>query len=705
MVPYALNEIPAISYFERQKKKKKEKVCRNIICFDIETSSYFYDKYKHVYTYRDIEQEYSHLQDERERYEAINERIAGLNKGGCCYLWQLGIDDKRFYGRNLHEFKSCFDGLCDHIDTPFIIFVHNLAFEYEWLRGVLGDKNIEAFYTESRKPLYFRYKNAEFRCTYRLTNSSLAAWGKKIGLPKLDSLDYGELYTPLSELPEGALEYSERDIEIMYVGLKQFVAEYGNVFNIPYTQTGQVRRDIKAIYRTNFNYHNRITDMLPRNNDEYKTEKWAYMGGMCFAGIKNAGKLLQGVGSFDRGSAYPFQMVTRSFPASRFRECLTTDFDYDLYHYIFYAEFSHVKAKSAIHCIPISRMINKIGSGDYDNGKLIEFRGAFHMLLTEQDLLTYEKYYEYDLYISKAWVALSRLMDINMVKYVLKLYGDKTTLKGVKDRAEEYARQKERLNSCYGMMCTSLVFDTHELTAHGEWVDRAPSEQEVNEALQARQKNIWKNTLAYSTGIYVTAYQRADLLDTIAGGISDSDFCYTDTDSIKLLRPELYQEYFKRKNKEISDRVKQIAEHRGLDLDLYQPKDKKGKRHMIGLWEDEGIYDRAVFLGSKRYCYEQDGDTHVVVSGVPKAASDGFHIEDFKDGHIFTPWECGYKKNILTYIDGKNAPVKLKRGQKDEWTVNDSYAINMFPTGYDMSLTKDYSNLIELYLHQDGTPI
>ena len=258
MIPFNISELPKINYMERQRKKKKEKVCSDIICFDIETSSYFFDNRKHVYTYRDIENIYANIKDDRKRYEAINEKLSTLGKGGCCYLWQLGINDKRFYGRSLHEFKSCFDELCDYINKPFITFIHNAAFEYQWLRGVFGYENIEAFYTESRKPLYFRYKNCEFRCTYRLTNSSLAAWGKKIGLPKLESLDYGELYTPLSDLPDGALEYSERDIEIMYVGLKQYEKEYGNVWAIPYTQTGEVRRDLKALYKKNINYHHHM---------------------------------------------------------------------------------------------------------------------------------------------------------------------------------------------------------------------------------------------------------------------------------------------------------------------------------------------------------------------------------------------------------------------------------------------------------------
>ena len=709
MIRFDLSKVPKINYIERQRKKKKEKVCGDIICFDIETSSYFFDKQNHVYTYTDIEKMFANIKDEREKYEAINEKLSTLEKGGCCYLWQLGINNSRFYGRNLHEFKSCFDSLCDFIEKPFITFIHNAAFEFQWLRGIFDFDEIEAFYTESRKPLYFKYKNCEFRCTYRLTNSSLAAWGKKIGLEKLDTLDYHELYTPLSDLPDGALDYSERDIEIMYVGLQQYVKEYGNIWNIPYTQTGEVRRDLKAIYKKNINYHHRVTDMLPRNADEYKTEKWAYMGGLCFAGIKNAGRILTHVGSFDRTSAYPFQMVTKSFPASRFRECLTTDFDFELYHYIFYIELSNVKAKSAIHCIPLSRMINKCGSGDYDNGKLICFNGSFHMLITEQDFKTYQLYYEFDYYISKAWVSLSRLLDINLVKYILDLYVDKTSLKNIESRKDEYNRKKERINCIYGCAASSIVYDTHELLSTGEWVDRPPTDEELTKELQKKQSNMWVNTLPYSWGIYITSYQRADLLAALSG-LPDDDFCYSDTDCLKILKPEKYIKYFNKINDSIIERIYKIAEHRKLDVNLYKPKDIDGNEHMIGVWENEGIYERAIFLGSKRYCYEQynkkkELETHVVVSGVPKIASKGFKIENFIDGHIFTPWECQYKKNILTYIDGKNTPVKLKRGCKDEWVVNDSYAINMFPTGYDMSLTKDYSNLIELYKYQEGVPI
>lgn len=704
MIPYDPAALPKFTYHTKG-RKEKVKVCDNIVCFDIETSSYFYDDSGHVRTYRGIEKSYKNVPDPKERYKKINDLITYLHKGNVCYIWQLGVDDVRFYGRTLQEFKEAFTDLCQRIDTPFICWVHNLAYEYQTLRGVFGDDNIEAFYTEARKPLYVKWRNAEFRCSYRLTNSSLEQWGHKLGIEKLDTLDYGKLYTPKSEIPQEALAYAERDIEIMEVGIRQYVTFYGNLWKIPLTQTGQVRGEIKSIYHDDYNYHHRITDMQPRNNDEYKVERWAYMGGFCATNVRNAGKIIKKPGSYDRGSAYPFQLVTRPFPASRFRECHVReeDFDFDLNHYIFYAEISNVVSKSSIHCMPMSKIFNKVGNGRYDNGKLIDFNGFFEMFLTEVDLDIYRTYYDFYIYYKKVWVATSRLLDIKLVKYVLELYAGKTTLKGVVGEEHEYMRKKQLLNSVYGCCCTSLVFPETSLVDN-EWIEEEPTEDRVNEELLKLQKNMWKNNLAYSTGIYVTAYQRRDLLKTVAK-ISEKDFCYTDTDSIKMKHPEKYADLFEEENAAIRARIEQIAEHRGIDMSMYEPEDQKGNKHLIGIWENEGMYDRAVFLGAKRYCYEQDGHTNVVVSGVPKIASEGFNLEDFKDGLLFTPEKCGYKKNILAYLDGNNGPVTLKKGKPDEWTVDQTHGICMWPTGYDMSLSKDYSNLIELYKIKDGIPI
>lgn len=698
---------------EKHRKGKKESyyVCDNIFCFDIETSSYFIDDLGSVYTYKDIAEGalFARIKDKREKYNAIQEYLSKFKKGACCYIWQFSFDEKRYYGRTLEEFKQFFDMLCDCIEMPFVTSVHNLSYEYQFLRGVFGDNNIDGFYTEARKPLTFRYKNSEWRCTYRLTNSSLAQWGHKIGIEKLDTLDYLELYTPKSELPHDALEYAERDIEIMYKGLQEYVKEYGNIWNIPLTQTGRPRRDIKKLYHNDINHHFRITDTVPADHNEYKTLRCCYMGGIVFTGVENAGKIIKKPGSYDRASAYPFEMVARPYPSSKFRPCYTNTFDFELYHYIFYARFSNCKAKTSICCIPSSKMWNKHGSGRYNNGKLLEYDGTFEMFLTEIDLQTYEQFYDFDISYKKVWVATSSLLDIKFVEYVLKLYGDKTILKGIEGREAEYMRGKETLNSCYGMSCTSLVFDDTILDGDGIFLTLVKDDAEVDQELAKLKKNIWKNNLSYSMGIYVTAYQRADLLKMVSQ-ISPSDMCYSDTDSIKVKHPEKYAALFDKENESITSDLMQLADHRGIDFEKFRPEDQKGKKHLIGIWENEGIYERAIFLGAKRYAYEQkdkDGNIkqHIVVAGVPKAAEKNISFEEFKDGLVFTPEDCGYKKNILVYLDGNNPEVVLKRGAPDEWKVTDKYAISMYPAGYDMSLTKEYKNLIDLYNNRKGNTI
>lgn len=687
-------------------KKKPIEVCDNIFCFDIEVSSYFIDAANKVLTYKEIEANstFKKIKDKRERYNAIQDYITRLTKGSVCYIWQFSIDDKRVFGRSLDEFKTFLDIICDAVDMPFICLIHNASYEYQFCRGLFGDNNIEAFYTEARKPLYFKYRNCEFRCTYRLTNSSLAQWGDKIHLEKLDTLDYMELYTPTSELPEKALEYAERDIEIMYKGIQEYITEYGNIWNVPYTQTGRVRKERKAIYHNNYNYHRKMTDMIPEDHNEYKTLRCCCMGGMCFTGVENANRMLYNVGSYDRASAYPLQMVLKEFPSGRFRECYSDDIDFENYHYIFYARIYNAKAKTSICCIPASKMWNRHGTFKFNNGKLLEAEGEFEMFFTEIDMQIYNMFYDYEIKYIKTWVSLSSLLDIDFVKYILKQYGIKTKLKNVEGREAEYMRGKEMLNAIFGETIMRIVFSETKLEDN-VFTEVYKNDEETDEELNRLKSMMWKNDKAFSTGVYVTAYQRYDLLK-MAYKIRPEHFCYTDTDSLKMLFPELYAAIFEEENKIIENDLRELAAHRGLDYDLFAPEDINGNKHLIGLWEFEGIYTRAKFDGAKRYAYEQvvKGKTkrNIVVAGVPKTATNHVTLDDFDDGFIFTPEDMEYKKNILVYLDGNNPDIVLNKGRPDEWHVTDKYGICMYPTGYDMSLTNEYRNLIDLYNNRKG---
>ena len=705
MIFYKEFQYPKKWKYHIKGKKNPEKVCDNVFCFDIETSSYLIDNGR-VYTYPEIEKKFSRIKDKRNRYERTLEFCQNCQKGNVCYLWQFSVDDVVMYGRTLESFGDFFKELKEKIGMKFIVFIHNASYEYHYLRGLFGDENIDAFYTEPRKPLSFRVDTCEFRCTYRLTNSSLAQWGHKIGLEKLDTLDYHTLYTPLSELPADALNYAERDVQIMYRGLKDYIEEYGNVWNIPLTQTGRPRRDIKRLYQRNINHHMRITNAQPKDHNEYKILRRTLAGGVCMAGVENAGVILENVGSFDRASAYPFQTTTKEFPNSRFRETFA-EVDTTNYCYIFHARFYNIKAITSICCISSSKMFNRNGHGEFNNGKLINFQGSFDIFMTEVDFASYKMFYninESNVEFVHKYVATKAYLEKDYVNYILSLYVKKTTLKNVEGSESEYMRSKEVLNSAgFGMSVTSLVFDDTELV-NGVFEVNTKTDAQVDAELEKLRKNIWKNSYCFSMGVWITSFQRNELLSVISeiSKIDPSDYCYSDTDSVKLKNARKYKKMFDKINDGIRKNIEEVCEHREIDISLFEPADVNGDRHLLGIWEEEKPYDKAVFLGAKRYCYVQHDETNIVVAGVPKIAGKHIDINEFKDGFIFDQKDMEYKKNILTYLDGDNPVVTLKKGQPDEYTVKQPYSICMYPIGYDMSLTKEYSNLIDLYKNRKG---
>ena len=358
------------------------------------------------------------------------------------------------------------------------------------------------------------------------------------------------------------------------------------------------------------------------------------------------------------------------------------------------------KARSIKHILPRAKIPIRKGC-KFDNGKLISIDKDGYAILycTEVDYQTYKKFYKWnekDIELIECYEAPKSYLDKDFVEYVLGLYANKTILKGIESEKVSYDRLKEILNACYGMACTSLIFSPIELR-NGEWkdlfVDLSEEEREEQEQdiLDELQQKPWKNIVAFSIGIYVTAYQRANICNMLLK-ISDDDFLYSDTDSIKFLHGNKYEKIFEEENNKIIKMLHRISKERNINIDLFMSKDKNGDTHPIGLWEREKNYKYACFAGAKRYCYiDENGEYHVTISGVPKCASEHTTINDFQDEFIFDMWDCEFKKNIVTYLDGNNlVGVTLNKGKKDEYVVKEKYGINMYPTGYRMKLEKDY---------------
>ena len=88
--------------------------------------------------------------------------------------------------------------LAEKNNVYIIIFIHNLAYEFTWLVHNVpfvhdNFDNNNALFIKPRIPLFFRCKNIEFRCSYKLLNKSLKSCGEMLNYNKLE-IDYNSKY-------------------------------------------------------------------------------------------------------------------------------------------------------------------------------------------------------------------------------------------------------------------------------------------------------------------------------------------------------------------------------------------------------------------------------------------------------------------------------------------------------------------------------
>ena len=109
----------------------------------------------------------------------------------------------------------------------------------------------------------------------------------------------------------------------------------------------------------------------------------------------------------------------------------------------------------------------------------------------------------------------------------------------------------------------------------------------------------------------------------------------------------------------------------------------------MGVYEEDGKYDRFITLGSKRYAYE-DPELHITVSGVGKyaGAKELGKLENFRDG--FTWHHSGKTESI--YVDEPDR----KYLHFEEGDVELVPYIIIRDTTYTLGLTDEYRDLLAL---------
>lgn len=639
-------------------------------------------------------------------YSKPPEFYKGCDKISIPYIWMFGVNDTVYYGREFSELETVFKLIS--AEKKKIVFVHNLSFEFTFLQDIFDSYTIDNMIARTvRKPIAFNVAelNLQFRCTYMLTNLSLARAAERYTdvRKKSGDLDYNKIRTPRTPMTETELGYCEYDIITLYNIVRYFRQTYKRLSWIPYTQTGEVRKAFRK--RIDYGYICRIQKRVPDDVMYLRLNK-AFQGGMTHPNTLYTGRTMEGVPSFDIASSYPTIMMLPIFAKGQFRRIKSDIADKlnrknwcILYRVRYYGLRSKLLNKYILGS-KIVKQPDETRAGNehkryFDNGRLVRAEGCTELYLTEIDKDIIDQAYKCDrCEVVEAYAAVKGYLPKELITFVLELYANKTKLKGVAGQEDFYMKQKQMLNSCFGAACTNLLKAGVEYKA-GEWILPDLTPDYVHEKLEGL-RNSKSNCFLYQWAPWITAGARARLWDVISH--FDTDIIYYDTDSIKCLdKPEI-ERYLDQKNTEIKEQLLTTCEHFGIDPDMMAPLDPEGLPHPLGFWEKEYKSYAVKFrtLGAKRYCYQtRDGKLHTVVSGVGKngpAALKG-DIENFTDGLIFDYDTAGKLASYYSKEDQTRACIIDYTGRM--YINKQRHGVVLQPTTYNMSTTEAYAAYME----------
>ena len=658
------------------------KIDNTIYTFDIESTSYLILNNKIL---------------PAENYLSLSEEDRQLAiECGCMYIWQFSINDTVYYGRTWDEFRQFLVRLEDNCDLKKYVFVHNLSFEFQFMCKQLQIKSVLS--RKSRKVMSCELLNFNiiFRCSYYMSNVALAYLPKLFNLPvekKVGDLDYSKLRTPATPLTEKELGYCEYDCLVVYEYIKMELETYKKVSQIPITSTGKVRRELQGLVMKDMEYRRITSQAINIKPSVYNMLIDAFAGGYTHANYMYSDEVLSNIDSYDETSAYPYVMVTNKFPMTEFSECHISKVE-DMIPtcaYLVQVRLENISCKYYNNFISASKCNNIVGAL-IDNGRIIKAKEVL-ITLTDVDFRFIMDTYNVEHYeIIKSCYALYKYLPKKFINFILQKYINKTKFKNVAGKELDYAKEKNKFNSLYGMTVTNMIRDEVSYDNIRGWNETELTNNDIFDKLLEEKS---KSFLSFSWGVWVTAYARDNLLRRVVD--LDEYVVYCDTDSIKC-----YQGYnkqvFENYNKQVVAKIKKASQVLGIPFENYCPEDSKGIKHLLGVFECETgkgrkyTYDKFITQGAKKYCVEVDGNIEITVSGVPKCGSKCLkRIEDFRDNLVFD-----YKythKNMLVYNDNQE-PIDIIDYLGVKYKVEEISACCILPTTYELGKSLDYANLL-----------
>ncbi len=689
-------------------KKGKQKEYANVACvFDIEASSFYQDSNGNV----------------KKVIDKDNDK--DFEKRAIMYAWVFGINGKCIRGRTWEEFKEVlekvkiFYHLSDKDMKYMIIYVHNLSYEFQYIRHLF--KWSKVFCMEERKPLYAITEDGfEFRCSYLLSGLSLSKVGENLLKYKVEKmvgdLDYSLLRHSKTTLTEKEWNYILHDGLVVMAFVQEEIERLENITKIPLTKTGYVRQLAReyCFSSSGRKFYNFQIKNLTMSFEDYEQFKRVYSGGFTHANSCKVDKVFNNVASFDFTSSYPTTLISEMYPMSKPKLIdITSKEDLEkklnLYACMFDCVINGLRAKVDYeHYISASKCW-RLESPILDNGRVVE---AYKVgcSFTEVDFKIVREMYEWDsIEFYNFKIMYKAYLPKPIIKLILDLYQKKTTLKGVEGKEEEYLNSKGMLNSIYGMCVTDPCKHVIGYVNNDYQITDDKSDLELIESYNISNTRF----LFYAWGVWNTAYSRSNLFT----GINEfkQDYIYSDTDSIKVLNYEKHMNYINEYNRNITNKLEKCLKFYDFDLKLIRPKTIKGKEKALGVWDFEEVMDKFKTLGAKRYISVYDNDIHLTVAGIAKKEGCEFLKWKYKNNFDkilknftnelkfpatyndagFEKLGCG--KNIHSYLDyEQKGSVKDYQGNESEY--HELSSIHLEPTSYNMNLSEEFMNYLLGYV-------
>ena len=637
-------------------------------------------------------------------YDSETSKITHIEKKGkkeievvddtWVYIWMVGIGDIVVYGRYLHEFIEFIQWVIDTYDISpdktIDIWIHNESYDISYMHDLIfkfngGSEGMRQICISRRHFIAFELENfgITFKCTYALTNRSLAQWCKDLAVKNVKRTglkDYDAVYYPWDEdLPEEELIYAEYDIISMKECFYKECEVQGYDFKtIPLTQTGFVRRDFKARYTEKGSYKkNRwLFKQSQTTPDQYNRLLQASGGGMVQGNYRILNKTIYhepGVGHVDFSSHYPVQIKTKLMPwkpytVVRAEDCELSDLDAyyrEGYYYVVDISLGGLDLREGVTAPFLCKSKVKAGPGaiihDF-NGKVISVTGGdeegaeVRLTCTNFDLEIIREQYNFNwYYIYNLDIYTTRLVPGYIMDTLDKYYKDKTELKmqikvlenridvledkiasveGTEELEElekqlvelnvHYNIAKQKLNGVFGCMDSRSVRGDIFIKENLEWDSKC--EMTIDDYYKK-----WDSCCPMQVGVFVTALARYELYTVIKDVVGYDAFLYCDTDSA-----------FYKSTPEIEKRVEEYRRWCREDSekkDAYIILDSGDKVYYHDLSPEKDHLQSKTFrvLHAKCYALEPKGKLKCTIAGV--AAKD-------KTGTITREEELGSIDNL-----------------------------------------------------------